>query len=114
MNYSVIATVRFEKEMKRLTKKFPSLKAEYATLIEDLEKNPEKGTPLGNNCFKIRLAIASKSRGKSGGARVITNFYVENDTVYLLSIYDKNEKENITDKELKKILSKIDFSAVTP
>ena len=114
MNYNVIATVRFEKEMKRLTKKFPSLKAEYATLIEDLEQNPEKGTPLGNNCFKIRLAIASKSRGKSGGARVITNFYVENDTVYLLSIYDKNEKENITDKELKKLLSKIDFPAVTP
>ena len=114
MNYNVIATVRFEKEMKRLTKKFPSLKAEYATLIEDLEQNPEKGTPLGNNCFKIRLAIASKSRGKSGGARVITNFYVENDTVYLLSIYDKNEKENITDKELKKLLSKIYFPAVIP
>lgn len=44
------------------------------------------GTPLKNNCYKIRLAIASKHKGKSGGARVITYLHVqENDC--LSSLY---------------------------
>ena len=94
--------------MKRLSKKFPSLKAEYSTLIEELEENPEKGIPICNNCFKIRLAIASKGRGKSGGARVITHFYIENETVFLLAIYDKSEQADISDKELKELLLEIE------
>jgi hypothetical protein len=84
------------------------LKTEYASLIEDLEENPQKGTSLGNNCFKIRLAIASKGRGKSGGARVVTHFYIENDTVFLLAIYDKSEQADISDKELKDLLLEIE------
>jgi mRNA-degrading endonuclease RelE of RelBE toxin-antitoxin system len=74
MRYNVLTIPPFDRQLKRLAKKFPSLKTEYATLIEVLEQNPKKGTSLGNNCFKIRLSIASKGRGKSGGARVITHF----------------------------------------
>jgi len=107
MSYNVLTIPPFDRQLKRLTKKFPSLKAEYADLIEDLGKNPEKGIALGNNCFKIRLAIASKGRGKSGGARVITHFYIENETVFLLAIYDKNEQADISDRELKELLLEI-------
>ena len=74
MNYSIIATQKFEKEIKRLIKKFPSVKKEYATLITKLKNNPTIGNSLGDNCYKIRLAIASKNKGKSGGARVITTW----------------------------------------
>ena len=91
-----------------MAKKFPSLKTEYSSLIEELEKNPEKGIPMSNNCFKIRLAIASKGRGKSGGARVVTHFYVENETVFLLAIYDKSEQNDISDKELRELLLEIE------
>jgi hypothetical protein len=84
------------------------LKEEYNSLIEGLEENPEKGTPMGNNCFKIRLAIASKGKGKSGGARVITHFYVENEIVFLLAIYDKSEQVDISDKELLELLREIE------
>jgi len=108
MKYSVLTIAPFDRQLKRLTKKFPSLKIEFASLIESLEQNPELGIPLGNNCFKIRIAIASKGRGKSGGARVITHFYVDNDTVFLLAIYDKNEQTDVTDDELKKLLSEIE------
>lgn len=73
MSYSIISTLRFEKELKRLAKKFPSLKNEFASLIEDISKNPEIGTYIGNGCYKIRLAIASKGKGKRGGARVVTH-----------------------------------------
>lgn len=94
----------FDRQLKRLVKKYPSLKEEYFELIESLEQNPKQGTSLSNNCYKIRIAIASKRKGKSGGARVITNFVITDATVYLLSIYDKSEKENLTDKELVELL----------
>jgi hypothetical protein len=76
-------------------------------LVQSLKDNPEQGTALGNDCYKIRLAIASKGKGKSGGARVITYVQVSQTTVYLLTIYDKNEKENISDKELQSLLEEI-------
>ena len=69
-----------------------------------MEENPIQGTSLGRNCYKIRLSIASKGKGKSGGARIITNIVIANETVYLLSIYDKSDKENLTDKELIELL----------
>ena len=93
--------------MKRLAKKYPSLKAEYIELVQSLKQEPEQGTPLGNNCYKIRLAIASKGKGKSGGSRVITYVQVLQTTVYLLTIFDKSEKENIPDKELEALLKEI-------
>ena len=109
MSYSIVVSKRFEKEIKRLVKKFPSLKREFSELITSLQVNPESGVSLGNNCFKIRLSIASKGKGKSGGARVITYLYIENETLYLLSIYDKSEKDIITDKELKELLANLDL-----
>ncbi len=105
MSYSVKSIEVFEKQAKRLSKKYASLKNELLKLVQELKQDPEKGTPIGKNCFKIRLAIASKNKGKRSGARVITNFLITDDTVYLLSIYDKAEKENLTDKELDELLA---------
>ena len=104
MLYNVITTHRFERELKRLVKKYASLKNEYEKLIDELEKRPEIGTPLGNNLYKIRLAIESKGKGKSGGARVITYLKTEQKNVYLLSIYDKGERSTISDSEIQNIL----------
>jgi hypothetical protein len=64
-------------------------KREFAELIADITENPEAGTFIGNNCNKICLAIGSKGKGKSGSARVITYLYIETETFYLLTIYDK-------------------------
>lgn len=100
----VITSDNFEREMKRLAKKFPSLRREFLELVESLENQPVQGTALGKNCFKIRLAIASKGRGKSGGGRVITYVQIVDDLVYLLSIYDKSEKEGLSDSELNGLL----------
>jgi mRNA-degrading endonuclease RelE of RelBE toxin-antitoxin system len=104
MSYNIIALPVFRKELKRLAKKYDSLKNELALLFSSLEENPLQGTPLGNNCYKIRLAIASKGKGKKGGARVITNIIIVEKTVYLLSIYDKSKKDNLTDKEFDDLL----------
>ena len=104
MFYNIIAVPPFSRELKRLAKKFPSLKEEYRGLVEELKENPEKGTSLGNNLYKIRLAIASKGKGKRGSARVITYLKTKQGNLYLLSIYDKGEKDTISDKEIKDIL----------
>lgn len=107
MSYKVKTIPRFEKELKRLSKKYPSLKSEYIQLIKELAKEPETGIALGNNCYKIRMSIASKGKGKSSGARVITYLQVLETTVFLLSIFDKSEKENIHDKEIKELIKHI-------
>ncbi|GAA4459359.1 hypothetical protein GCM10023093_00200 [Nemorincola caseinilytica] len=100
MAFSIIATSDFEKELKRLAKKYPSIKNDISDLVDDLLKEPSMGIPIGNNCYKIRLAITSKGKGKSGGARVITHIRITAKFIYLLSIYDKSEAENISDLEI--------------
>jgi mRNA-degrading endonuclease RelE of RelBE toxin-antitoxin system len=100
MSYKILPTLRFQKEVKRLLKKYPSLKNDLADLIDQLIENPELGIALGNNCFKIRLAIASKGKGKSGGARIITYVFFKMETVYLLSVYDKSEQNAISDSDI--------------
>ena len=103
----VVVGRTFEREAKRLIKKYRSLSAEIADLFESLEINPELGTPIGKNCFKIRLAIQSKGQGKRGGARVITCVLAIKEEVVLLSIYDKAEKEDISDLMLQQLLEAI-------
>ena len=104
MSFKVKTISVFEKQAKRLIKKYASLKAELLDLVQELKDNPEKGSPIGRGCYKIRIAIASKGKGKSGGGRVIINIVITDATVFLLAIYDKAEKENLTDKELVELL----------
>lgn len=107
MNYKIFAIPPFDRQLKRLSKKYPSLKIEYSQLLKDLERNPMQGVSIGNDCYKIRIAIASKNKGKSGGARVITYVQIKDTSVFLLSIFDKSENDNIPNSELKYLLKLI-------
>ena len=107
MIYNVIPIDKFKKEARRLIKKYPSLKQELFNLNTQLKSNPTTGTSLGKNSYKIRIAIKSKGKGKSGGARVITYIITENKEVYLLTIYDKAELDTIDDNILRKIIKTI-------
>ena len=104
MRYNVELSPNFVKEAKRLTKKFPSLKSELAQLFTTLEENPTFGTPLGNDIFKIRLSVASKNRGKSGGVRVLSFAKVTQTDVLLFSIYSKGDVDHITDRRIKQLV----------
>jgi len=104
MTYSIIALPPFERELKRLSKKYPSIKGDFAVFIDQITKNPIQGTPIGKDCYKIRIAITSKQKGKSGGARIITCMKLIKLKIYLLAIYDKSEKENISENELDRLL----------
>ena len=108
MSYSVVTIPPFDRQLKRLAKKFSSLKSEYANLVDNLEENPIQGNAMANSCYKIRVSIKSKAKGKRGGARVIAHVQVIERNVYLLAIYDKSEQKDITDKEIKYLLSFIE------
>jgi mRNA-degrading endonuclease RelE of RelBE toxin-antitoxin system len=104
MNYKVDVSENFKREAKKIVKKYPSLKTELADLIRELEVNPTKGIALGNDIYKIRLAVSSKNKGKSGGIRVMSFVKIIDTTVLLFSIFSKGEKESITDKEIKTLI----------
>lgn len=71
MNYSVQTTPPFEKDAKKLSKKYHSLQTDLLELVSSLETNPVQGVSLGKDFYKIRLPIASKAKGKSGGVRLL-------------------------------------------
>ena len=113
MSSKIVATPNFQREAKKLKKKYHSLKKELKELVESLENNPVQGTLIRENVYKIRLSIKSKGKGKSGGARVITYLKIEKtednqQVVYLISIYDKSDYENISDNFIGQMIDEID------
>ncbi len=107
MNYEIVAGEGFKKQAKKLIKRFPSLKQEIRCLGQKLKQNPTLGTSIGKRCYKIRISIESKNKGKSGGTRIITHTIISQKTVYMLSIYDKSEKESISSEEINRLIAKI-------
>ena len=103
MNYKIETIPRFEKDVKRLKKKFPKIKTDLVDFVTELFSNPELGINLGENIFKVRIPNSSIPTGKSGGFRIIT-YYKTNDTLYLVTIYSKTEQDNILTEKLRKIV----------
>ncbi|MEI7596017.1 MAG: type II toxin-antitoxin system RelE/ParE family toxin [Bacteroidota bacterium] len=107
MNFKIIPTDNFNKEVKHLAKKYKSIKSDLIKLREELIQNPTSGTLIGKNLYKVRMAISSKGKGKSGGARIISYVLIVDQELFLMSIYDKNEKDNISDADIKRFMQEI-------
>jgi len=93
---------------KRLKKRHKSLQQDFERLLESLLLNPMQGVELDGGARKVRLAITSKGRGKSGGARVIIRVRIVADELQLLYIYDKADYENISDVFLCDIMKRME------
>ncbi len=110
MAVSIDFLPEFARRAKVLAKKYHSFQKDYQTLLDELEKNPFQGTPLGSNVYKVRMSITSKGHGKSGGARVLTYNVLQNGddvTITLMTIYDKSEIENVSDAYIKGLVKEI-------
>lgn len=105
MNYRIRTIDHFDRLVKRLAKKHKSLNTDLRELFDSLKENPTQGISLGKGCYKIRMAITSKKQGKSGGARVITYVKITDEDVFLLTIYDKADKDNLEPDELAELLA---------
>lgn len=107
MSYEITLSASFERSFKKLFKRYKSLKGDLMCFIKSLEENPLQGDDLGNGLRKIRMSITSKSKGKRGGARVITHNIIISASIgkiRLLAIYDKSDRESLSDKEIKDLL----------
>ncbi|MBP3519289.1 MAG: type II toxin-antitoxin system RelE/ParE family toxin [Parabacteroides sp.] len=110
MNYRIKYISAFAKELKRLGKKYRSIPQDYACLLVELQTHPEAGVSLGGGVRKVRMAIGSKNKGKSHGARVITFTYSvdeETGTIVLLYLYDKEERETVSPNEIMDLLAEM-------
>jgi len=104
MNLKIKTLSCFDKDVKKLFKKYKQLLADLKVLKQELLENPKSGIELGNSCYKIRLANSSIPTGKSGGFRIIYYYIDTKDNLYLMSMYSKSELENIDDKIILQIL----------
>lgn len=104
MSFEIIVSEGFQRRLKKLGKRYSSIRGDFSALLDQLELNPTAGTPLGRDCYKVRMAIAAKNKGKSGGARVITCVKVVGQRVYLLTIYDKSAQDSVSDSERDELL----------
>lgn len=105
-DYEIIVEKKFKKEFEKLGLDDEDLQ-ELKTAIT--EQKPDAN--LGNDIYKFRWAPQKWNTGKSGATRVIYISIVVDKEVYLVKIYPKNEQENLTNedkKKLKKIKDKID------
>lgn len=107
MSFNIIPTPNFERELKKLAKKYTSLKADLVQLQKSLLENLTQGNEVFKNCYKVRFAISNKGRGKNGGGRLITYVKIQGNTIYLLSIFDKSEQETISDEMIRYLLRDI-------
>lgn len=112
---NVRRTKRFLRELKRLLRKYPSLISDLEELNKTLLANPRTGDPLGDNNYKIRMAITSKGKGKSGGARIISNVeteiigVVQNNEINLLTIYEKGAVDSISKEHIAELKRNAEF-----
>ena len=107
MTYRIIFTPYFKKAVKRLAKKYKSISRDLASIQNQLSENPTSGILITSNTYKIRMAIASKGKGKSGGARIIYYVVTNQNDIYLMYIYDKSELENLPDKQIKEMIEEL-------
>ena len=99
----------FQKELKRLARKYPRVLDVVETFVSTLESDQRPGDKIprvGYDVYKVRLKNPSARRGKSGGFRII--YYVPlADSVVLLTIYSKTAQTDITPEEIRRALQDI-------
>lgn len=104
MSYNLVALPTFANKLKKLAKKYKKIKFDMQELKKELIANPKIGIALQYNCYKIRVANSSTPTGKSGGFRVVYYFVDSDNKVFLMTIYSKTQKENLSENELLELL----------
>ena len=113
MNFEISPTHDFLVEAKKLKKRYHSFEDDLENFKDSLQKNPYQGAELCPGIRKIRMAIASKGRGKAGSARVITAMAIvdeQNGRIALLTIYDKQDADTVDLRVIKKMARELGFA----
>ena len=116
MSFEIQTTSYFDSEAKRLAKRHRSFVDDLSDFRDSILKNPYQGTELSPGIRKVRMTIASKGRGQSGGARIITFTYLVNEkggVVILLLLYDKADASNIKISVVRQIIKELGLDLQT-
>jgi hypothetical protein len=108
----IVTTDVFNREFKRLNKKYSSFKKDIEKVEKDILKNPNLGVDLGCNIRKVRFAISSKNKGKRAGGRIITYDIltsVSEKEILFVAVYDKNDIDNISINKIRSIINYYGF-----
>ena len=104
MNFETVS--RFDKEVKKLSKKYNLIKEDLNNFVVDFDTIHKEATSIKNNLYKVRLSNSNKNKGKRAGYRIY--YYLQiNDTVYLLIIYDKLQIESINENTLNQYIEEL-------
>ncbi len=98
MAYRFVFTSWFDRNLKSLRKHNPSLRSDFESFLQTFNAEAHPVIPRTGGARKARMS--AKGRGKRGGYRVVYYFVLEK-TVWLLTIYDKVRKENLSSEEEK-------------
>ena len=110
MSYRVHFCPSFDRSIKRLERHFPHVKDDVRIAIGLLTKEPRTGVviPGSSGIRKLRVRNTDQTRGKIGGYRLV--YYVTDSpvpTIYLLLLYSKSDKSDVTSQELKQLLNEL-------
>jgi mRNA-degrading endonuclease RelE of RelBE toxin-antitoxin system len=111
MNYQIKTIRPFEKAVHNLAKKFRNIKNDLKLVIQELEVSPYLGVSIpgyDGALWKLRVANTSAKRGKQGGFRIIYLIEESEKHCYLLLIYSKTEKSDVTSQEIEGLLRSLD------
>ena len=97
----------FQKELKRLTRKYPSVIDTVTELVSKLEQGDRPGNSVGDSVYKVRLPNPSARRGKRSGFRIIYDTPTQHH-VTLIAIYSKTEHADITDAEIRQRIASVE------
>ncbi len=110
MTYNVRLTASFKRSVKKLKRRYPHIKDDVQEGVELLLQTPQLGVvvPGSGGIRKIRLPNRDAKRGKSGGYRLL--YYLEDtesQALYLLFVYSKSDRADVTRRELKQLLDEM-------
>ncbi len=83
---------------------------EQVELITFVATNPDSGAIMADTGGVRKLRWAAKGKGKRGGVRVIYYYHNERIPLFLLNVFAKNEKENLSNaerNEMKKLIPRL-------
>jgi len=117
MQYKIIPTSKFEKDIKEYQKRYKNIRKDIESILEKLEKGELEGNVIPNiqmldnfgrtiTISKVRIANRDTKSGKSGGYRLIYYARRDDKIIYLITIYSKKYKENISNKEIQELVLK--------
>lgn len=109
MSFEIRTTKEFDRQARRLARRYRSISEDLLRLENVLRSQPDAGVPLGKHLYKLRLRIQSKGQGQQGGGRVISYVYWRGETVFLLALYDKSEMNSVSEAYIADLLSQLDL-----